>query len=416
MQFTAKLREIGEKMNLEKSLLDQILLPDRTIEVNIPLRRDDGRMEIYHGYRVQWNNALGPYKGGLRYHQQVDINEVGMLAMLMAVKCAVLDIPMGGGKGGIAVDPKQLSESELERLTRAFTRSMVDVWGPKKDIPAPDVNTTPKIMGWIVDEYSKVIGIPMPAVVTGKPLEIGGAEGREEATGYGGYICLDEYLKESKQPSQGLTVAVQGFGNVGYHVARLLHEQEYKIIAASDSKGGIFDKRGLGMDPVHVMETKKAKGLQAGCYCTGSVCDCENYTAVSNDALLEVPCDILIPAALEKQITKENAPKIQAKIILEMANGGVDPEAESILHERGIIVIPDVLANAGGVTVSYYEWEQNLANAHYKHDDVLKRLETAMREQTRLVIDEAKRNNAPLREGSYRLALARIAKAMKNRS
>jgi glutamate dehydrogenase (NADP+) len=369
-------------------------------------------VKVFTGYRVQHSNLRGPYKGGLRYHPKVDVHEVKALALWMTMKCAVVGIPMGGGKGGIKVDPKRLSAAELERLTRGFTRAMRDVFGPERDVPAPDVNTNPVIMGWIADEYGKLVGTPAPAVVTGKSLDQGGSPGREAATGQGAFYVLEELARQRGLTPPQTTVVVQGFGNVGYHIARLMHAAGYRIIGLSDSRGGIVDLRQRGMDPAHVMATKQARGTIGGMYCVGSVCDGENYRAISNQELLELPCDVLVPAALESQITAENAGRIKAKLVLELANGPTTPEADEALARRQVVVAPDILVNAGGVTVSYFEWLQNRSGERWTEAEVLERLEPTMRAAFRDVWQRAERYRTSLRTAAFVLALERLREAL----
>ncbi len=411
MQFTDQLQSVGKKMKLSPDVLARLLAPERTVEVTVPLTRDNGKQELYRGYRVQWSSARGPYKGGLRYHPAMDLEEAGMLAMLMAIKCAVMDLPLGGGKGGVAVDPKKLSSKELEQLTRNFTRLMAPVIGPDKDIPAPDVNTNPKIMGWIMDEYSKIIGAPTPAVVTGKLVEAGGIEGREEATGYGGLVALSEYLKANKLmklKAHKLRVVIQGFGNVGYWMAHCVHEAGYKIVAVSDSTSGIVDTTDNGLDPQELQKLKKQHKSFAEIVKDRKANTDKRFKNITNGKLLELRCDILVLAALENQINKKNAKNIRAKVVIEMANGGVDPFVDTILAKRGIPVIPDVFANAGGVTVSCYEWQQNLAGTNLKRDVVLKKLRSAMERNFAAISERKTKSKLTWREAAYRVALERI--------
>jgi glutamate dehydrogenase (NADP+) len=320
---------------------------------------------------------------------------------------------MGGGKGGIQIDPKKLSEAELERLSRAWVRAFYKDIGPNKDIPAPDVYTTPKIMSWMVDEYAKLAGKPTPAAFTGKPLDKGGAAGREFSTAQGGYYALVELLKKLKKKPGQTRVVVQGFGNVGYHTARILYEHGFKVIGLSDSKGGIIDKRGQGMNPAMVLDTKHQRGEIGGCYCSGTVCDCQNYQRVANEALLELETDILIPAALENQITAENAGRIKAHAIIEMANGPITPEADIVLFKKGIQVVPDVLANAGGVIVSYFEWWQNLNHEHWSEDETLKKLKDIIVRQFNNLWVIAQTKKIDLRTAAYILGIGRIVEAMR---
>ncbi|MDP3998489.1 MAG: Glu/Leu/Phe/Val dehydrogenase [bacterium] len=415
------LSKAAKAIHLEDRILKLLSAPERIIELSLPLKKDSKETEILKGYRVQYNSWLGPYKGGLRYHPQVDMDEVRVLAFWMTIKNAVVNVPFGGGKGGIEIDPKKLSREELERLTRIFAQKLTPNIGPEVDVPAPDVNTNPQIMEWFVDEYKQQIKnqkskikseyseSQLNAVVTGKPVAKGGSEGREEATGLGGVFVLEK-LVEKLALKKPLTVAVGGFGNVGSHVANLLYERGYKLVGLSDSKGGIKDKTGQGFNIELVKACKLERGLIADCYCIGTVCDLaqKRQAEISNEGLLELPVDILIPAALEGAIDKDNAPKIQAKIILEMANGPTTAEADEILNERGIVVVPDVLANSGGVTVSYFEWYQNMHNEKWlleKVNDSLKEKMTSAFEEVWKIHKEKRVN---LRTAAYILALQRL--------
>lgn len=403
-----KLIEISKKINLNQDLLTRLLEPDRIIEVNLPLKNQNIK-----GYRVQHNNIRGPYKGGLRYHPQVSMDEVKALAFWMTMKNAVIDVPFGGGKGGIAINPKTLTEKELETLTRLFTNRLADVIGPYKDVPAPDVNTNPKIMSWIVSEYEKITGNKTKAVVTGKPIEFGGSLGRTEATGLGGTYALLAYLKNQKMSPKNLTVAVQGFGNVGKYVAQFLQENGFKVVALSDSKGGIYIKNGIP-NIEQVEECKESTGLLAGCYCVGSVCDIKNKSKlggskISPEELLTLPVDIIVPAALENVIAKDNASKIKAKIILEMANGPTTEEADEMLKKKNITVIPDILANSGGVAVSYFEWYQNLHNEKWPKEKAFEKLKEKIEIAVKEVLIISQTKNLSLRDSAYILALNRIA-------
>ncbi|MBU2575650.1 Glu/Leu/Phe/Val dehydrogenase [Patescibacteria group bacterium] len=391
----------AEKLGLKESDILKLREPNKVYEFDIPVQIDDGYEKIFNGYRVQFNNARGPYKGGIRYHPQVDLDEMKALAFWMAIKTAVVNIPMGGGKGGVSVDPKKLSKSELEKLSRGWVQKMAEHIGPRKDVPAPDVNTTPQIMAWMSDEYAKLTNDSSGATFTGKPLDKGGSEGRESATGQGGFYCLDEITKRlSMNPSQ-TCIIIHGFGNVGFHFARLVHDAGYKIVGLSDSKGGIYNADGLDVDDV--MRVKKDKGSVI------------NYEAekIGGSAILEKQCDILVPAALENVITKDNADKIKAKVVLEMANGPTTPEADKILRDKGVYVVPDVLANAGGVTVSYFEWQQNLASEHWSESDVLAKLEPIMRKSFNAVWKAHEEHNIDLRTAAFMLAVKRIVSAMK---
>ncbi|TAK05025.1 Glu/Leu/Phe/Val dehydrogenase [Patescibacteria group bacterium] len=376
--------------------------PRRTLQVSLAVKMDDGSLRVFEGYRVQYNNARGPYKGGLRYHPQTDLDEVQALAFWMSIKCAVVDVPFGGGKGGITVDPKALSKGELERLTRAFTRAIADVIGPERDVPAPDVNTTPEIMGWIMDEYAQLTGNSSPAVVTGKPVALGGSEGRGTATGQGGFFVLQELQKKIGIDPESATVVVQGFGNVGRSFAALCHRHGWQVTGISDSHGGIVSETGL--DPEAVAAWKKEHGGVSGF--PGS-------RDVSNAELLEHPCGILAPSALENVITEENAPRIRAQVVLELANGPTTPGADRLLAERGVVVVPDVLANAGGVATSFLEWQQNREGAHWSEHEVFQKLSDIMVPAFRAAWEARERGGGSLRTASYLIALERICAAMK---
>lgn len=387
--------------------------PDRIISVSLPLVMDNGETQTFQGYRVQHNNILGPYKGGLRYHQHVSMDEVKALAFWMSMKCAVVNIPFGGGKGGIIVDPKLLSENELQKLSRLFIRRLGTTIGPLVDVPAPDVNTNPKIMSWMMDEYSKMVGKKTPAVITGKPLEDGGSQGRTEATGLGGSYVLLSVLKHIKKNPKNMTVAIQGFGNVGFYIAKFLSDAGMKVIAVSDSKEGIYVRDGL--NPEMTLACKKKKGYLSGCYCVGSVCDLSKGKRITNEDLLELPVDILIPAALENVITGKNAENIKAKIILEMANGPITNDADAILKKKQVLIIPDILANSGGVATSYYEWYQNMHFAKWKKEFVFNKLKKQLDKATKEVLSTMKQHNATMRDAAYIVALQRIAEKNKNR-
>lgn len=399
-----QLSHAAEKMKLAPEILSQLKKPDRILHVSIPVRMDDGAKKVFDGFRVQYNNARGPYKGGLRFHPQVDMDEVKALAFWMSIKNAVVGVPYGGGKGGIIVDPKQLSKGELERLSRKFIDLIYKNIGEYVDVPAPDVNTTPEIMAWMVDEYSQLVGKFTPAVITGKPLSMGGSQGREEATGFGGMVVLREILKRrGRKKSQ--SIAIQGFGNVGHFFALFAQKAGLKVVGLSDSKGGIYSPK--GMDVKKVMEWKKQMGQLKGYPGTAEV---------TNEKLLELPVDILVPAALENQIHARNAKKIKASIIVEMANGPTAAEADPILNRRGITVVPDVLANSGGVATSYLEWTQNLSGYYWSKEEVLKKLEKYMIDATAAVVNTSEEYKLKdLRTGAFILAVSRIMEAMKAR-
>ncbi len=383
-----------------EAFMSQLAAPQREVRISIPVTMDNGTMRAFEGYRVQYNNARGPYKGGIRYHQDTEINEVKALAFWMALKCAITNIPMGGGKGGITVDPRELSKAELERLSRGWVRGMADVLGPKKDVPAPDVNTTPEIMGWMSDEYEKITGDTTHGTFTGKPIDKGGSEGRGAATGMGGYYVFDVIRSKYNVPD-GASVVIQGFGNVGGNAAEIFAAHGYKIIAVSDYKSGIVNEAGLDLKALN--EYKKANTTIGGF--PGS-------REVTNAELLELPCDVLIPAALENQITAENAARIQAKFVFELANGPTTPEADDILFEKNIPVVPDILANSGGVTVSTFEWEQNLKNEHWTEADVNAKLKEVMSREALNVYEKSVSAKTDLRRAAFIISLERIAKAM----
>ncbi|TKJ17661.1 glutamate dehydrogenase [Candidatus Woesearchaeota archaeon B3_Woes] len=401
------IKKASEIINLEEWKTNILLNPQREISVSFPVKMDDDTIKLFKGYRVQHNNSRGPYKGGIRYHWDVDLDEVRALATWMSIKCAVVDIPLGGGKGGVVCNPKEMSEKELERMTRAFTRAIAYNIGPDKDIPAPDVYTNSQIMDWMVDEYAKttkkqpkdVLG-----VVTGKSLENGGSIGRDTATARGAQFVLRESIEKgytSLKELKNASVVVQGFGNAGFNFAKLLHEDKCKIIAVSDSKGGIFNKEGL--NPEEVLEYKKRNKTVIGF---------PNSTELSNEEVLELECDILAPSALGNVITKENADKLNTKIIVELANGPITQEADNTIYKKSIVVLPDILANAGGVTVSSYEWQQNLVNEKWDAEKVDTMLEKTMRTNALTVLETAKKHNTNNRVGAYILAINRISEKL----
>lgn len=407
-----RLNLAAKVIDLDEDLLNIFSNPQRIIEVNLPLKKDSGKLQMVKGYRVQYNNFLGPYKGGLRYHQDVDMAEVKSLALWMMIKNALVDVPFGGGKGGLEIDPKSLSEKELEAITREFAKALAPNIGPNIDVPAPDINTNAKIMDWFEDEYSKATSDKSEAVVTGKSLINGGSVGREEATGMGGFFVLEKLIEKLglKKP---LTVAIQGFGNVGSNMAGILHDNGYKVIAVSDVKGGIYDHSNVGFNIDLVRECRLEKGVLAGCYCIGSVCDlAKKYDdgAVTNEQLLELPVDILIPAAIENVITAKNASKIKAKMVFEMANGPTTLEADEILNKKGVLVVPDVLCNSGGVTVSYFEWYQNMHEEKWNKGKVNTQLKEKMEKAFDNLWEISQKKKVTLRLAAYILALQRLTK------
>ena len=392
----AQLAKVAQIKNFDREFLAQMSVPDRDVRIFIPVKMDNGTLQIFEGYRVEYNDTLGPYKGGIRYHPNTEINEVRALAFWMTIKCAVANIPMGGGKGGITVNPKKLSKGELERLSRGWVQGLYDILGPHKDVPAPDVNTTPEIMAWMSDEYMKITGEKTGATFTGKPIDKGGSEGRGGATGLGGFYVFDSLRAQLGLPEK-CRVVVQGFGNVGSNAAQIFIEHGHTVVAISDSKGGIYNENGL--DIKKLTEHKKA---------TGSLSNFADSKSISNEELLEIGCDLLIPAAFENVITETNASKIKAKVIMELANGPITPEADEILFQKGIMVIPDVLANSGGVTVSYFEWDQNLKNEHWSEKEVFDKLLPLMNDAAQKIFEKAKENKTHLRMGAFILALERI--------
>ncbi|TVR55108.1 MAG: Glu/Leu/Phe/Val dehydrogenase [Puniceicoccaceae bacterium] len=390
--------------------LERLRHPKAILSVSIPVRLDDGGLRIFQGFRVHHSDLRGPCKGGLRYHPDLDLDQIKALAFWMTCKCAVMDLPYGGGKGGVAVDPKALSPLELERLSRGFVARMVDFIGPDTDIPAPDVYTNARIMGWMMDEYSTLVRKRTPAVITGKPLSLGGSCGRDTATGRGGFVCLHELARDRGWKPAQTTVAIQGFGNAGQAVARLLHEAGYKVIAVSDSKGGILNRDGF--DIPSLIKTKNETRELKAVYCEGSVCESVDADRIDNDEILAVEADILIPAALAGVITGDNADQVRARMIVELANGPIDAEADEILNAKEVTVVPDILANAGGVTVSYYEWIQNRSGDYWTEETVHERLDAHMRTQLHYVLDLAKKHDLPFRTAAYTLALRRINEAV----
>ena len=381
---------------ITENLHKRLLKPEREITVAIPITMDDGSLRMFEGYRVQYSSLRGPYKGGVRFHSQTDINEVRALAFWMTMKCALAGLAMGGGKGGITVDPRELSAPEIERLSRGWVRALYTLLGPDQDIPAPDVNTTPEIMCWMSEEYAKLTGDTRNAAFTGKALICGGSEGRGAATSAGGFYVFEALRSRAGLPDQTVVV-VQGMGNVGGGTAKIFAEHGHTIVAMSDSKGGIYSESGL--DPVEVETYKKENGSLKGF---------PNAEEISNEQLLELSCDVLIPAALENQITKENAKNIKAKMVLELANGPTTTEADDILFERGVVVVPDILANAGGVVVSTYEWEQNLKNEHWSEKDVLEKLHKLLEHEAKNVWDRSKKLPTDLRRAAFAIALERL--------
>lgn len=390
----------ADKISLSEDMREILRQPKRELAVNFPVRLDNGRVKTFTGYRVQHNVNRGPAKGGIRYGPDVTLDEVKALAMWMTWKCAVVGIPYGGAKGGVICDPKHMSPGELERLTRRYTTEISIVIGPHSDIPAPDVNTNAQVMGWIMDTYSMHEGYSIPAVVTGKPLSIGGSEGRNDATATGVLFVTRQAAKRIGMPLRGTRVSVQGYGNAGSIAARLFHTEGCKIVAVSDTSGGIYNESGL--DPAAVLRFKQERGGIAGY---------PHAQNVSVQDVLEVPCDILVPAATEGVITAANADRVQARIISEAANGPTTPEADEILFKKGAIVIPDILANAGGVTVSYFEWVQDLQSFFWGVEEITQKLEMIMNRAFASVADKADQFSCDMRLAANMLAISRVAEA-----
>jgi glutamate dehydrogenase (NAD(P)+) len=393
----------ADHLGLDPGVRDLLKNPKRQLIVSIPVRMDNKRVKVFTGYRVQHSIARGPSKGGIRFHPGVTLDEVKALAMWMTWKCAVVNIPFGGAKGGVTVDPKKLSAAENERLTRRYTSEISIILGHDRDIPAPDVYTTPQHMAWIMDTFSMTQGFSTLGVVTGKPIPLGGSAGRQEATAEGCFVAIEEAAKRMRLPLKGATAAVQGFGNAGSFVAKFLEEAGARIVAVSDSRGGIYEKKGLRYDLVTAAKDRK-----------GSVTAARGQK-ISNAELLELPVDILVPAALEGCITRENAPRVKAKIVAEAANGPTTPDADDILRANGTVVIPDILANAGGVTVSYFEWVQDLYSFFWDPDVVRSHLERTIRRAYEDVAETARRHDTDLRTGALILAVGRVEEATRIR-
>lgn len=406
----SRLDKAFQNTKIDPEVSERLKHPLACLQVSIPVRMDDGSLQIFTGYRVRHNDTRGPTKGGIRFHPSVTEHEVMALAFWMTLKCAVIDIPYGGGKGGVQVDPKNLSRMELERLSRGYIEKIADFIGPNVDIPAPDMYTNEIIMGWMMDEYSSITRQRRPSIITGKPIPLGGSLGRNDATGRGAYYCIKELEKIHNWDTSKITVAVQGFGNGGQHVARLLHQDGYKIVAISDSKGGIHNENGF--DVPSIIYAKNTSKKVAAVYCEDTVCQSVAADNITNKELLELDVDILIPASLENQITVNNANQIRAKTIVEVANGPVTTAADEILNEKGILVIPDILANAGGVCVSYFEWIQNRAGQYWKEADIHSKLSHKMSEAFLTVYQTMTEKSLDMRTSAYIVALNKLADAM----
>jgi len=396
-----QLREAARYLDLDEGLIEVLARPKRALVVNFPVLMDSGEVEVFEGYRVQHNQSRGPTKGGIRFHPDVDLGETTALSMWMTWKCAVVNIPYGGAKGGVKCNVKELSQRELEKLTRRFATEISIIIGDHSDIPAPDIGTNAKVMGWIMDTYSMQAGHTVPGVVTGKPIELGGSEGRVEATGRGVIVCAQEACHNTNLNFEGSEIVVQGFGNVGSVAARLAEQQGAKVIAISDTSGAIYNKNGLPIQELY----DKYSGVEGGIQ---NYKDCDK---ISNDELLALQCDILIPAAIQAQITDKNADKVKAKIVVEGANGPTTLEADKILHDKGILVVPDILANAGGVVCSYFEWVQDLQNFFWEEDQVNDRLSRIMKNAYGPVAHTMREHDTDMRTAAMIIAVKRVAEA-----
>lgn len=398
------MKKAAKTMHLDPETLDSLSHPQKTMMVTLPIRMDDGRMEYFDAYRVQHSELRGPFKGGFRYFPDVNLDEIKALATEMTFKCAVVNIPFGGGKGGVCCNAKEMTDGELERLTRKYVQAIYQIVGPEHDIPAPDMYTNPQIMSWFMDEYSRLVSKYQPGVVTGKPIEVGGSLGRNTATAQGGAYILEEYMKRNDMDPDKTTVIVQGFGNAGRFATEILHGMGFTIVGVSDSKGGLYNPK--GMDPFCIGKAKEEKG---------SVIECNEGKPVKPSEILEKPCDILVLAAMENQVTKENVKHIKTKIILELANGPTTAEADEYLHGKGVVIIPDILANAGGVTVSYFEWLQNHVQYYWPEEEIQIKLKRTMIEALVRVLDFQHEYKSSMRMAAYISAFERLEKALKLR-
>lgn len=405
-----RLEPVFKLIEIDEEVMTRLSEPKLSVKASIPVRMDDGSLRIFTGYRVQYDDTLGPTKGGIRYHPQVTEEEVTSLSFWMTVKCAVAGLPFGGGKGGVTVNPKELSNMELERLSRGYVRAFADILGESRDIPAPDVYTNSMIMGWMADEFSNIKRHQERGVITGKPISLNGSVGRESATGLGGLHALNEYCKKYNLDPKTLKVAIQGFGNAGFFFSNLAQQQGYNIVAVSDSQSAIYCKDGLDVKSVkqHKTATQKLESVS----CTGDVCTLQPFEKITNSQLLELDVDVLVLAALEDQITHENAGRIKAKLLLELANGPVTPQADAILEANNAQVIPDILANSGGVVVSHFEWVQNRTGLYWEAAEVDARLASTMRRESNTVFDLAIKHKTSLRTAAYLHGITRLATAM----
>jgi glutamate dehydrogenase/leucine dehydrogenase len=405
--YLKQIKKAKDILNLDEDVYEQLKFPKRILEVSIPVKMDNGKVKVFQGFRSQFNDALGPHKGGIRYHQDVSRAEVMALSAWMMLKCAVVGIPLGGSKGGIIVDPKKLSKSELEQLSRGYIQKIYKYIGPTQDIPAPDVNTDGQIMTWMKDEYEKLTGVQAPGVITGKPIDMGGSLGRDTATAQGGYYTLQELMKELKMKPNKTTCAIQGAGNAGANMAILLARDKFKVAAMSDSKGAVISDKKTGYLDVNKVLAYKEKNR--------SVVGCPGTRTITNEQLLELKVDVLVPSALENVITEKNAKNIKAKVVVELANGPITPEADEILFKKGIVTIPDILANAGGVTVSYFEQVQNAANYYWEAADVKVKLKKIMVKAFKDMWAIRTKHKVDSRTAAQVVAIKKIAQAVKER-
>jgi len=412
-EASERLEEAATHVSVSEDTIERLREPKASLIVSIPVRMDNGDLKIFTGYRVRYNDTRGPTKGGIRYHPKVTIDEVESLAFWMTFKCALVNLPFGGAKGGITVDAKKLSKFEIERLSRGYISAIADFIGPDVDIPAPDMYTNQIIMGWMMDQYSTIQRKIVPGVITGKPITMGGSQGRDTATATGAFFVMENLMKKMGRMPRDTTVAVQGFGNVGAPLAEYMFHAGYKVVAVSDSKGGIYSEHGLHIPSVKQFKESSRKLKSA--YCEGSVCNIREHKAITNEELLTLDVDVLVPAALEDQITEKNAKDIKARIILEAANGPTTPKADKILEEKGVFVIPDILANAGGVTVSYFEWVQNRMGDYWSAERVHKQLQEKIIPETEKIWAISQERSITMRTAAYIHALNRIEEAVNAR-
>lgn len=401
-----KFLNVAQRLSLPEQVIEELKEPHRILKFQIPVQVGSSK-KIFYGFRSQHNNALGPYKGGIRFSPLVSESEIKALSMWMTWKCALVNLPFGGGKGGVIVNPFELTKEELEALSRGYVREIFPIIGSDKDIPAPDVNTNSQIMAWMIDEYNKLKGEEDWATFTGKPIELRGLEGRKEATGYGGVIVLEELAKMYGLEPENTTIAVQGFGNVGYHFAYFAAQKGFKVVAVSEKDGGIYVEEGI--NPELVFKCREEKGQISGCYCSGSVCDTRLGKEITNEELLTLNVDILVPAAVENVITEENADKIQAKYIIEMANGPISEEGERILCQKGKICVPDILSNSGGVIGSYFEWIQGKEGKKLTKEEVFEGIKQRIANSFQKIINLAQEKNISFRDAAYEIAISRVA-------